>query len=265
MTTELRDGADTRGWALVRGKTAQCGWRLLAVHLVFAAVGWGELKLWERLGEAGLWHTRDIAALAVHGLAAAWCWSAGLRILDGGTGLASALRPDVARVARLGGWLVLLNVTGVLGLIADIDVDAFAGLVFSPVWKAVALSCAYLVFAAALLPMAVLLEGRGVRRAWRLTHGSWRTVAWVLPVVVLDALASAVLTSLPLTAAGVYPRPSSYPLLQAAALAGGAVKGAAVAVLLYAAYRRAAAPRGERADTPQGGLQAGPPRPQVRA
>lgn len=235
---ELTEGAGLSWWAIVRGKLAVCWWRLLAVQALSGLIGFAVLTLCLGLGCPPV--ARDLVLLAEGGLGAAWSWSASLRILEGGHGFLSALRPDLRRMTRLWGWLVALNLLDLLRLLGDVDGGAYFDLIRSPVAKVILLAFLYLAFAAALLPMAVLLEGRGFRRAWRLSHGGWRTVLRVLPVVVLGLVASEALKYSQLVAGlGMFPPPSYLPLVQAAAFLAGALKGTVTVVLLYAAYRLA--------------------------
>ncbi|WP_280726749.1 hypothetical protein [Kitasatospora sp. MAA4] len=234
---ESTERAGNTWWALIRGKLAACWWQLLAVQVLFAGAVVAELRLSVALDGSGLRMAGDLFLLAANGLTAAWSWSAVLRILDGGHGILSALRPDLRRVWRLAGWLVALDVFGLLRLLCDIDVNAYVDIAFSPMMKAVLLGSVYLLFAAALLPMAILLEGRGFRRAFRLSHGGWSTVLRVLPVVLIGSVASSGLQYWQTTTLGTFPAPPHAVLVQVAAALGGALKDALTAVLLYAAYR----------------------------
>ncbi|KQV13944.1 MULTISPECIES: hypothetical protein [unclassified Kitasatospora] len=223
--------------ALIREKLAACWWQLLAVELLFAGAGWATLTLCTTSIGPDLLPVRNALFFGASGLGFAWSWSAKLRILDGGHGFLSALRPDLRRIGWLAGWLLALDVIGLLGFLSFVDIDAYADFVFSPAMPAVLLGALYLKFAAALLPMAILLEGRGVRRAWRLTHRHWRTVLRVLPVVVLGRVASDIVHRWLVTAAFQYSPQPSYPLVQAGALLAGALLDTLTAVLLYTAYR----------------------------
>ncbi len=249
---ELTEQPRTSWWTLVRGKPAACGWRLLAVQLVFAVAGAGELRLRVALQGDAPRVVLDLALLVVGSLTAAWSWSAKLRVLDGGRGIPSALRPDLRRIGRLGGWLAVLDVFGLLRLFSDIDIDAYVGLVVSPLMNAVRLGYLYLLFAAALLPMAILLEGRGIGRAFRLSHGRGLTVLRVLPVVLLSGLVTSVLQQWQIMTLGTLPEVSSIGLVQVAALLIEVLKDVLVAVLLYAAYRGAERP--QRNETQEVGL-----------
>ncbi|WP_457033502.1 hypothetical protein [Kitasatospora sp. P5_F3] len=226
------------GWALAAERLTACWWQLLLVEFLFAGAGWIVLTLCLVFTGTDLLTARDALLLAAGGLGAAWSWSAKLRILDGGHGILSALRPDLRRIGWLAAWLAALDVTGLLDLLSSVDLATYADLVQSPAIGAVHLGGLYLQFAGALLPMAILLEGRGVRRAWQLTHGGRRTVLWVLPVVVLGAIASAVSRQVQVGTLLQHPMPSYLPLVLAGTLLTGVLLGALSAVFLYVAYRQ---------------------------
>ncbi|MFC8452935.1 hypothetical protein [Kitasatospora sp. NPDC057223] len=224
-------------WTLVRGSLAACWWRLLVVQVLFGGLAWTLVPLHALSYLHGPWVVTEALQLAAGHLLAAWGWSAGLRILDGGHGILSALRPDVRRIGRLSCWLVALDLVGVLRLLVYVDGGAYTDIVFSPAMSAIQLASLYLAFAAALLPMAVLLEGRGLRRAWRLSHGGLRAVLRVLPLVLLGTFATEALQYAQIVALGTYPRPSYLVPLQAAAFVLGVLGGALTKVLLYAAHQ----------------------------
>lgn len=209
------------------------------VQALSGAVILAEAMSYPFLRDHSSWVTARAVLLAATGLTAAWAWSATLRVLDGGHGVLSALRPDLRRIGRLWPWLVLLDGEGVLDLLAAVDVDTYVRVYFSPVMPVVLVVFLYVSFAAGLLPMAVLLEDRGVGRAWRLSHGGRRAVLRVLPVVVLGLLLTEVMDYLQVSVL-IALRPGQVGgllLLRVLVLAAHALQGALTAVLLYTAYR----------------------------
>ncbi|MEV4611384.1 hypothetical protein AB0K43_02110 [Kitasatospora sp. NPDC049258] len=227
-------------WALVRGMSAACWWRLLVVEVLLAVAGLAVTTVGWMLVGAGLPPVGYLVVLAAGGLAAAWKWSAALRILDGGHGILPALRPDPRRTGRLWLWLVALDLAGLMTLLEFVGGPLIYSLDLPTVLPAIELASLYLAFAAALLPMAVLLEGRGFGRAWRLSHGGWRAVLRVLPVVLIGSAASSALEQGQIGAIGSYPPPAYLLLLQPVAALIGALLSTVTTVLLYAAYRLSA-------------------------
>ncbi|MFB7662795.1 hypothetical protein ACFC1R_02465 [Kitasatospora sp. NPDC056138] len=234
---ELAERPRSTWWGLIRLTPAACWWRLLAVEVLFGAADLAVLTFCTTLGGSGLWAASDTLRLAVSGLIAAWGWSAKLRILDGGHGILSALRPDPRRIGRLAAWLVALDVLGLLRLLIHIDIETYTAVVFSPAMAVVYLGSLYLAFAAALLPMVILLQGQGLRRAWGLSHGGRRTVLRVLPVVLLGALVIEVLEHWQAVVLSTSPQPPYFFLVQAAGLLVRVPLGTLTAVLLYVAFR----------------------------
>ncbi|MCP2314343.1 hypothetical protein [Kitasatospora paracochleata] len=175
-------------WGLFRAKVAACWLRLLVVQLLFSVAyvaGWllQAVVDWTMPPPTGY-----LLLLALNGLIAAWNWSTQLRILDGDADLMTALLPDVRRITRLWGWSLLLSLPGQSGLLVYVlDDRTFGDFMFSPMPIVVGLCSLYLSFGASLLPMAILVEGQGIRRAWRLSHTGLRVV---LPLVALVLLAS---------------------------------------------------------------------------
>ncbi|WP_441246400.1 hypothetical protein [Kitasatospora sp. McL0602] len=239
-------------WGTVRTAFG-VGWRLLVVQVVFSAVGVGGQWVGWALQRAGMGLAGYVVMLLSGGLAAAWGWSAKLRILDGGHGVAAALRPDLRRVGRLAVWLVVLGLVGLLEVLRYLDVRLYVDLVVSSAILPIQLGALYLAFGAALLPMAVLLEGRGFGRAWGLSHGDWRTALRVLPVVLVHSFLSAMLEQVQLVELASHTPPSE--LLPAYVLSCvlAALLALVTTVLLYAAYR--SAPRRVRRAAPVPRLQ----------
>jgi len=233
---ELAERHGTGWWALIRERLAACWWRLLVVEVLFGAAVMIEQMLGLLLKRFDLGLAGDLWMLAAGGLATAWRWSTELRILDGGHGILPALMPDLHRIRRLWGWLVALNILGLLDLLIYVDSGLFANYVTSPLWDAVRFGALYVSFASALLPMAVLLEGRGADRAWRLSHGDWRTTLRVLAVVLLGSLASAVLHYAEGIARGPLASASRLLLVLVAALLIYVMLSVLTTALLYAAY-----------------------------
>jgi hypothetical protein len=88
-------------------------------------------------------------------------------------------------VLRLWGWLLPLQVFNLTGLLIYWDADLAVAYLRSPANALVDGLSWYAVFATALLPMAVLLERRGLRRAWLLTHSKLSTAAGVVAMLAL--------------------------------------------------------------------------------
>ncbi len=237
---EWNEKPDRNWWALIRSTPAACWWRLLLVPVLLAPVGLAVHTVCAGLTDSGLSAAADTVRLAAGGLLAAWGWSAKLRILDGDRGILSALLPDLRRIGRLGGWLVVLDLLGLLELLIHVDSEAYVEVAFSPAIAVIALIALYLAFATALLPMAVVLEGQGVRRSWKLSHGNWRTVVRVLPVVVLGWVATEAIGAWSFMALAGYPAPQRSLLIPAVAFLPQVLLSTLTAVLLYAAYRSAA-------------------------
>jgi hypothetical protein len=178
-----------------------------------------------------------VSTAVLGGLVSAWNWSTTLRILDGGHRIGSALEPDLRRTARLWGWLVVLGGIDQLGLLALFGSQTYSDPVLSHTLDAFKLLALYLSFATALLPMAVLLEGQGLRRAWHLSHTGWPTALRVLGTLLLTAVVTSLIHEPQIMALSSYPYPSYLVPLQAAGVLAIALARVVVAPLLYAAYR----------------------------
>ncbi|MER7754204.1 hypothetical protein [Kitasatospora sp. NPDC097643] len=231
--------ADRSWWALVRRTTAASWWQLLLVHTAVAGAFLGLEKLSTQLLRSGELSGAHLLTVVAGGLVTAWGWSVSLRILDGG-GLLRALRPAPLRLGRLWCWLVALNISGLTVVVVMSDLTTYSTFLISPEMKAIQLLTLYLAFAGALLPMAVLLEGRGIVRGLRLSHGGWRTVLRVLPVLLLGWIVSGVMNERETLALVVYPRPTGIVAEQVERFLVEVGQGALTAILLYAAYRLAA-------------------------
>ncbi|WP_018352707.1 hypothetical protein [Longispora albida] len=164
-------------------------WRLLLVVLagdVLSALAYIPLALYLRNPAEGIAAT--VTALAGTALASAWTWSATLAILEG-AGFPAALRPRPGRMVRLAGWFLVMKLAGFVTLLKFVDIDLYLRFLMSG-WAVVLGPLQWLLaIVTAMLPMAVLLEGKGIRRSWQLL---WRlpTAGYVLLVVGLGALAT---------------------------------------------------------------------------
>ncbi|MFE0459500.1 hypothetical protein ACFW1A_09595 [Kitasatospora sp. NPDC058965] len=241
---------DRTWWALTRGNLAAHWPQLLGVQALFAAAGLAVWVLRAGLESADLFLAGSVWSAVADGLLAAWSWSTVLRILDGGHRVGSALRPDLRRTARLWGWLVALGGLDQLGLLSLLGPGVYGDLVLSHAMAVFQLAALYLSFATALLPMTVVLEGRGLRAAWRLSHGSWRTALQIVAALVVGGVL-AELAELPQAAAlSSYPYPVYLPLLQAAGLVLTTFGRVLTAPMLHAAFRLRRPVRTPAADEP---------------
>ncbi|WP_033219219.1 hypothetical protein [Kitasatospora phosalacinea] len=182
-------GRSSAWWAVAKERAAACWWQLLVVellHLVALSV------LSTVVSGAGAARSATAVLLfAVGAVLGAWRWSARLRLLDGEGDLVRALRTAGSPVLRLALLTTAVNPYGLAWLASTLFLDDDS-LVRSltPVLFPVGL-CLAAVFA--LLPMAVLLEGRGLGRSWRLLRGSRRSALRIGLVVLGQAVLSVVL------------------------------------------------------------------------
>ncbi|MFI5532858.1 hypothetical protein ACIA8O_30420 [Kitasatospora sp. NPDC051853] len=208
-------------WGSVRSIPAG-GWVLLLVlHLVV-------IVLVDTLFLAGSF----TAVLLLGALVAAGAWYAGLRVLHARHGAV----PDLRRLPLLWAWLVLLDITGLLNLRFDADV-----LVPGYLPAVASLADLALRYVFALLPMVVLLDGRGPLRAVRLLHRSWRTVVPVALVVVLGFLSEQVVQLVLVTATTGYQRPDGFVALMVGNLVFSTLRAVLTTAVLYTTYRLATA------------------------
>lgn len=136
-----------------------------------------------------IWRTYGLAAyfgLAVVGtFLAAWGWSASLAVLHRECGVAQALKAVDRHVIRLWAWFFVTGLlTSVQSLLVLADQERAVAYLFSP-WPTVALVVGwYVSYATALLPMAVIVEGQGIKRALQLSHGGgWETVVRIAGIM----------------------------------------------------------------------------------
>ncbi|MEV7216271.1 hypothetical protein AB0O31_24675 [Kitasatospora cineracea] len=199
-------------WAVVRERAAACWWQLLLVNLVFAVAGNVLASVVGRAGAAP--EASAVLLFAAGAVLTAWRWSAQLRLLTGQSDLSTAFRAargPVLRLALLGAAVDLPGLAWLLSVLLPGGYDLLVRPVL-PLLDPVAL---YLLAVAALLPMAVLLEGRDLRRSWQLLHGGWRATVRIGLVVLAHAALNRAL-------------PGPLP---------GLVLEAAFAVLLFGCYR----------------------------
>jgi hypothetical protein len=135
----------------------------------------------------------------------AWSWATAVAIMEGARagspiGVPAALRAGLRGVGRLWAWLLLLQALSLSYLLLYLDAEAFIRYERSPLSTIVECLDWYIAFATALLPLAVLLERRGIARAWQLTHTNWRIAARVMALLALGFVVDELLDMLkPLT------------------------------------------------------------------
>ncbi|MFD7731128.1 hypothetical protein ACFV6F_12180 [Kitasatospora phosalacinea] len=178
-------GQGSAWWALVRESAAACWWRLLVVNVVFlVAVN----VLNALVGSAGAApEAAAVLLFAAGSVLSAWRWSAQLRVLDGESDPLRAFRTDRSPVLRLALLSSAVNLPGLLWVLSVLFPGGYESLArpLLPVLDPIAL---YLAAVAAMLPMAVLLEGRDLRRSWQLLHGSWASALRIGLVVLGQAV-----------------------------------------------------------------------------
>lgn len=203
--------------SLWRTLLARYGLRLLAVELIITLTGVVQVLPWLLTGmvSGGMVSGVSIAvvglvlSIVVGSFLTAWAWSAGLAILSQDLAgdpprvtVAQALRAGLRGgglrgVMRLWAWLALLQVLSLQTLLIYLDVDllmAYARSPFSMLFQALSW---YVAFATALLPMTILLERRGIGRAWLLAHGTLGTVAGIVALLTLSLGVERLLDELP--------------------------------------------------------------------
>ena len=195
-----------------RSLLARHGLRLLAVELILTLIGSVPALLWLLPGmRHGLTMTAVITALLSipAAFSAALLWSASLRIVSqdlsddspritAGQALLAGLRGDGLRgVLRLWGWLLLLEVLTLPSLLRYLDLDLWVEFVRSPWINVFGGVSWYIAFATALLPMAVLLERRAMRRALALSHGKLGTAAGIVALLALGLVVDRLTDLLP--------------------------------------------------------------------
>ncbi|BAJ31835.1 MULTISPECIES: hypothetical protein [Kitasatospora] len=204
-------GQGSTWWAVAKERALPCWWQLLAVELaqlvVLAVLG----GVATGSGAAG--QATAVLMFAIGAVLGGWLWSARLRLLEGERDLVRALRTEGAPVLRLALLTSAVNVSGLVWLASALFFDGDS-LVRSllPVLIPAGLALGAL---AAMLPMAVLLEGRGLGRSWQLLRGSRNSALRIAAVVLGQAVLSVVL-------------PGALPSL---------LLSPVCAVLLYASYR----------------------------
>ncbi|QKW22541.1 hypothetical protein HUT16_28760 [Kitasatospora sp. NA04385] len=176
-------------WAVAKERAVGCWWQLLVVellHLVVLAVLSTVVS-----GAGAVRSATAVLLFAVGAVLGAWRWSARLRLLDGERDLVRALRTAGSPVLRLALLTTAVNPYGLAWLASTLlsDDDSLMRSL-APVLFPLGL-CLAAVFA--LLPMAVLLEGRGLGRSWRLLRGSRSSVLRVGLVVLGQAALSVLL------------------------------------------------------------------------
>ncbi|MFE1319508.1 hypothetical protein [Kitasatospora phosalacinea] len=177
-------GRGSAWWAVVRELAAACWWRLLVVNVVFlVAVN----VLNALVGSAGAApEAAAVLLFAAGSVLSAWRWSAQLRVLGGESDPLAAFRTDRSPVLRLALLSSAVNLPGLLWVLSVLFPGGYESLArpLLPVLDPIAL---YLAAVAAMLPMAVLLEGRDLRRSWQLLQGSWASALRVGLVVLGQA------------------------------------------------------------------------------
>ncbi|MFC8716171.1 hypothetical protein [Kitasatospora sp. NPDC057198] len=166
-------------WAVAKERVAACWWQLLVVELLHLVV----LSVLSSV-VAGAGAARSAAAVlmfAVGAVLGAWRWSARLRLLGGEGDLVQALRTAGAPVLRLALLTSAVNPYGLVWLASTLFTggDSLVRSVSLPLFPVgLALAAVF-----ALLPMAVLLEGRGLGRSWRLLRDNRRSAVRIGLVV----------------------------------------------------------------------------------
>jgi hypothetical protein len=177
-------------------------WKRLLLIEIIAAVAYLVVAL-SRLVDS-LW-----IPLVVNGLCeiavAAWATAAALMILhsvrqgEAGPGVLASFRLAgryPLRLLRLWGWWVLLWLPGVAGVLLML----YSG------WRVLdwadhpvtQLLIFYVTFILLLLPMAIMIEGRGLVRAVRLAHASWPVAGLLLGWLAFTYLLGLIYDPLPL-------------------------------------------------------------------
>ncbi|WP_344553260.1 hypothetical protein [Kitasatospora saccharophila] len=176
-------------WTVAKERVVACWWQLLVVellHLVALSV------LSSIVAGAGAAESAETVLMFVIGaVLGAWRWSARLRLLDGEGDLVRALRTagsPVLRLALLSSAVNLYGLTWVASTLFWGD-DSLVRSLSLPLFPV----SLFLAAAFALLPMAVLLEGRGFGRAWHLLRDDRRSALRIVLVILGQAVLSVVL------------------------------------------------------------------------
>lgn len=183
-----------------RALLARAGLRLLAIELIVTVCALVPMYALLATGVVD-----DLPVLGVFmallsiptSFIAAWVWSVELLILSEdpavgaprmtiGQALRGGLSGGRARdVMRLWGWLLLFKVFSIPSLLLYFDVGLMMEFAHSPIRLLIGGLSWYVTFATALLPMAILLERRGIARAWRLSHRRLSTAVAIAALLVL--------------------------------------------------------------------------------
>jgi hypothetical protein len=191
-----------------RSLLAEHGLRLLAVELILTVGGLLVALPWLLADVAANLTVAAVAVMlfaVVGSFLTAWSWAAVLVILSQDTSgdsprvtVGQALREGLRGGGlRLWAWLMVLQGFNFPSLLIFFDADLAVAYAQSPgsmVWQGLSW---YIAFATALLPMVIVLERSGIRRAWRLTHSRLSTAIGIVALLALDEAVDWMLNKLP--------------------------------------------------------------------
>ncbi|MFF0387885.1 hypothetical protein ACFYS8_04230 [Kitasatospora sp. NPDC004615] len=188
--------ADASWWGIVKSRAAACWWRLLLLALVPVVAEWA-LRFIGSAVEAPLAITLVLPIL-VGAAVSALVWAPKLELLSGRRGLLGRAGAGVALLA------VALLVPRARHLVIMTSFlfpestrnSAASALLLPPGGMVLDLAALLGAIALTLLPTAVLMEGAGVRRAWAVLRGDWRTVLRVIAITLIPAVVSSFVLSM---------------------------------------------------------------------
>ncbi|MFD8477850.1 hypothetical protein [Kitasatospora sp. NPDC059673] len=240
-----REGASW--WGIVKSRAAAGWWRLLLLALVPLLAEWA-VQFGGAAVRAPLAITLVLPVLVGVAVSAV-VWAPKLEVLSGRRGLLGTAGAGVAvlAVALLVPQARRLVITASF-LIPESAVGArsnvFATLVLPPGGAVLELAALLGSLALTLLPMAVLLEGAGVRRAWAVLRGDWRTVLRAVGITLIPAMVSSLVLSALISSPAIGFDHAFVITMQLTQALINALMDSVTAVLLYATWQRAAVVRG---------------------
>ncbi|MFI9789083.1 hypothetical protein ACIHEI_37045 [Kitasatospora sp. NPDC051984] len=242
---------DASWWGIVKSRAAACWWRLLLLALVPVVAEWA-LRFIGSAVEAPLAITLVLPIL-VGAAVSALVWAPKLELLSGRRGLLGTAGSGVAllAVALLVPRARYLAITVIL-LLPESVRNNTSTLILPPGGMVLDLAALLGAIALTLLPTAVLMEGAGVRRAWAVLRGDWRTVLRVIAITLIPAVVSSFALSMAMSSFDsgfsylyVITMQLSQPLVNV-------LMDAVTAVLLYATWQCAVAVRNANGATRSG-------------
>ncbi|GLW53586.1 hypothetical protein [Kitasatospora phosalacinea] len=173
-------------WGVVAERARACGWQLLAVVAVSAAV---EVTVEVATYAVPQDDAVRVVRIVLLVLLSACEYGPAMRLLAFGPRSAAVLRVPPRQLGLMALWSALLSVSVLSELLLVFSPEAAFDLYRGPQWPAVVILALLGGAVAAPLPAAVFLEGGGLRASWRLLRGGWPTALRLCAVALCGAVA----------------------------------------------------------------------------